>query len=130
LRDVGEDARRGRVYLPAEDLQCFGLCADDILAGVRNEHFCALMQFEIARTRRLYAESWPGIALLPRDSRLAIGAAASVYRGILDKIIANGYDVYQKRAHLTGIEKLLRLPATWRAVRQLERQAVHLAEDI
>lgn len=128
LRDVGEDARRGRVYLPAEDLQRFGLSAEDILAGVQHEPFRALMRFEIGRTRRLYAESWPGIALLPRDSRLAIGAAANVYRAILDKIIANGYDVYQKRAHLTGIEKLLLLPATWRAVRQLERQRARLSD--
>lgn len=123
LRDVGEDVRRGRVYLPQEDLERFGLTDEDILAGVHDERFQALIQFEIERTRRLYAESWPGIVLLPADSRLAIGAAAHVYRGILDKVVANGYDVYNKRAYLTLREKFLMLPRIWRAVRQLERLA-------
>ncbi len=119
LRDVGEDAQRGRVYLPAEDLRRFGLTADDILSKAHDERFRALMQFEIARTHRLYAESWPGIALLSADSRLSVGAAARTYRGILDKIVANNYDVYTRRAFLTRTEKLLLLPGLWRAVRQL-----------
>lgn len=113
LRDVGEDARRGRVYLPLEDLARFGLTADDILAGVYDERFRALMRFEIERTRRLYAESWPGIALLPPQTRLAIGAAARVYCGILDKLERNDYDAYTRRAYLTLGEKLLRLPRIW-----------------
>jgi phytoene synthase len=86
---------------------------------VQDERFRALMQFEIARTHRLYAESWPGIALLSADSRLSVGAAARTYRGILDKIVANNYDVYTRRAFLTRTEKLLLLPGLWRAVRQL-----------
>lgn len=121
LRDIGEDAGRGRVYLPLEDLERFGLSADDILHGVQDERFQALMRFEIERTRQLYAESWPGIALLPPDSRLAIAAAARVYRGILDKIEANNYDVYTKRAHLKRREKLLMLPRIWFAVQRLSR---------
>jgi phytoene synthase len=122
LRDVGEDARRGRVYLPEEDLHRFGLQPDDILAGKRDHRFRALMNFEIARTRQLYAESWPGIIMLAPDSRLGVGAAAWVYRGILDKVIAHDYDVYCQRAHLTTFEKLLMLPAIWRAVRRLHSQ--------
>lgn len=123
LRDVGEDARRGRVYLPQEDLERFGLCGDDILAGVQDTRFQALMQAQIARTRQLYAESWAGIVLLPPECRLAVGAAAGVYRGILDKVVANRYDVYSKRAHLTFREKLALLPGIWRNVRRLERTA-------
>lgn len=123
LRDVGEDARRGRVYLPLEDLERFGLSADDILAGVRDERFVALMRFQIDRAHRFYEESWAGIALLPPDSRLSIGAAARVYRGILDKIPANGYDVYNRRAFLTLREKFVMLPRIWRDVRRLGRQA-------
>jgi 15-cis-phytoene synthase len=122
LRDVGEDARRGRVYLPLEDLKRFGLSADDILAGVHDERFVALMRFEIARTHRLYEESWPGIALLSRDSRMAVGVAAQVYRGILDKIVMNQYDVFHRRAHLSLSEKFRRLPRIWAAVRRLGRQ--------
>ncbi len=130
LRDVGEDARRGRVYLPQEDLERFGLSAEDILAGCQDERVVALLKFEIDRARRLYAESWDGIALLPPDSRLAVGAAAWIYRGILDKIIANRYDVYTKRAHVPLREKLWAIPAIWRAIRRLERQRTGTAQTI
>lgn len=119
LRDVGEDARRGRVYLPQEDLERFGLTADDILAGVFDDRFKALMRFEVARAHRLYDESWAGIALLPADSRFAIGAASRVYRGILDKLATNGYDAYNRRAYLTTREKLARLPRIWLDTRRL-----------
>lgn len=119
LRDVGEDARRGRVYLPHEDLARFGLHADDILAGVYDERFKALMRFQIARAHSLYDESWPGIGLLPPDSRFAVAAAARVYRGILDKLEANDYDAYTRRAHLTLREKVGRLPKLWWQVRKL-----------
>lgn len=113
LRDVGEDASRGRVYLPQEDLERFDLSADDILAGVYDERFRAMMRFQVERAHRLYAESWPGIALLPPDSRFAVAAAARLYRGILDKLVANDYDAYTRRAHLKLHDKLLRLPRLW-----------------
>jgi len=113
LRDVGEDAKRGRVYLPQEDLERFGLTAEDILTGVYDERFCSLMRFEVDRTYRLYAESWPGISLLAPDSRLAVAAAARIYAGILDKLVANDYDSHTKRAYLTLREKLARLPQLW-----------------
>ncbi|MBC8075037.1 MAG: squalene/phytoene synthase family protein [Chloroflexales bacterium] len=119
LRDIGEDARRGRIYLPQEDLARFGLNDDDILAERVDARFQALMRFEIARARQLYAESWPGVALLASDSRLAIGAASHVYGRILDKIAANNYDVFRLRAHLSTAEKLALLPGLWRKVRKL-----------
>jgi phytoene synthase len=106
LRDVGEDARRGRVYLPQEDLERFGLTDQDILDGRCDTAFRALMQFEIERAHRLYEESWPGIALLSEDSHLAVGAASAIYRAILDKIGQNCYDVYTRRAHVSSLEKL------------------------
>jgi 15-cis-phytoene synthase len=119
LRDVGEDARRGRVYLPQEDLARFDLSADDILAGVYDQRFKALMRFQVARAHRLYDESWPGIALLPPENRFAIGAASRVYRGILDKLVANDYDAYTRRAHLTMREKLTQMPRIWLDTRRL-----------
>jgi 15-cis-phytoene synthase len=121
LRDVGEDANRGRVYLPQDDIEHFGLSPDDILQGRRDERFRALMQFEIARAHRLYDESWYGIALLPPEVRLGVGAAARVYRGILDKVVSNDYDVFNRRAYLTRTEKLLLLPRIWRDVRRVGR---------
>lgn len=121
LRDVGEDARRGRVYLPEEDLHRFGLRAEDILGQVYDERFRSLMQFQIARAHQLYDESWYGVALLPVESRLGVGVASRVYRGILDKIVENNFDSYHYRAHLTISEKLKLLPAIWRSVWQLGR---------
>jgi phytoene synthase len=116
LRDVGEDAQRGRVYLPREDLERFGLCADDILNGRCDASFRALMRFEIERAHCLYEAAWPGIALLNPDGRLAIAAAAEIYRGILGKIHQNDYNVYQRRAYVPLAHKLLLL---WRARRRL-----------
>jgi phytoene synthase len=110
LRDVGEDAARGRVYLPQSDLARFGLRADDILHGVHDERFIALMKFEIARARELYEAALPGIALLSPAARPAVGAAALLYRAILDKIESIGYRVHAQRASTSGIGKLFMLP--------------------
>ncbi|HUS14600.1 MAG TPA: squalene/phytoene synthase family protein [Chloroflexia bacterium] len=118
LRDVGEDARQGRIYLPLADLARFGYTPQELLDGCVNDRFVALMQFEIARARALYAQAWPGIALLAPDSRLAVGAAASVYRAILTRIEANGYDVFTRRARVPHAEKIAMLPRVWWEVRQ------------
>lgn len=111
LRDIGEDAQRGRVYLPEEDLKAFGLTSADILRGVYDERFIALMKFEIQRARRLYAESLPGISLLSSAARPAVGAAALLYKAILDVIETNAYQVHTHRAHTTGGRKIAMLPA-------------------
>lgn len=121
LRDIGEDFRQGRVYLPQEDLARFDYTEDDLAAGVIDERFRRLIDFEIVRAKKLYVEAWDGIKLLSPDGRLAIAAAAELYRGILDKIILNQYDVFQKRAHLSKAEKLRRLPGLWWNVRKMER---------
>ena len=71
------------------------------------------MRFQIDRTRTLYAEALPGIALLNPDGRFAIGAAAGLYRGILDDIEAHDYDVFRRRAHVSTMRKLVKLPGIW-----------------
>jgi len=124
LRDVGEDTKRNRVYLPAEDLTRFGLTAEDIMAGTKDARFQNLMRFEIERNQRFYQESWPGIALLPSDSRLAVGAASFFYRTILGKITTIDYDVFQQRAHLTLSEKLCLIPRIWWDVDRLKTQGI------
>ncbi len=106
LRDVGEDARMGRIYLPAEDLRRFGVDESAILAGIVDERFVALMQFEIERVRAMYHEAQPGIALLAPRSRYTVRLALSLYRGILDRIEANGYDVFTRRAFVPFRAKL------------------------
>jgi phytoene synthase len=121
LRDVGEDAARGRIYLPQEDLERFGVAEAEILSGVRTDRFRALMRWEIARAEALYQASWPGIALLHRDGQMAVAAAALLYRAILPKIIANDYDVWNKRAFVSPREKLQALPRIWLQLAALRR---------
>lgn len=106
LRDVGEDARRGRIYLPGEELARFGYAEADLFAGVVDERFVALMRFQIERARRLYHEAEPGIARLEPESRFTVRLALHLYRGILAAIEANDYDVFTKRAHVPLQRKL------------------------
>lgn len=101
LRDVEEDLRRGRVYLPQEDLRRFGA---DPARGVVDEPWRELMAFEIERNRALYRQAWEGVGLLPGASARCVGTAHRLYAQILDLIEANDYDVFSGR---------LRLP-TWR----------------
>jgi 15-cis-phytoene synthase len=110
LRDVGEDAAMGRVYFPEEDLRRFQLARQDILNRTGDQRFVALMKFEIQRARRLYEEALPGIGLLSPAARPAVGAAALLYRAILDQVEAIQYRVFEERAHTSGKHKLLMLP--------------------
>jgi phytoene synthase len=113
LRDVDEDWRAGRVYLPQEELAFFGVIEDDLNRGRVNESWRAFMRFQIARNRQLYKEAWPGIALLDKDGRFAVAAAAELYRGILDDIEAHDYDVFHRRAYVSAWDKLRKLLALW-----------------
>lgn len=117
LRDVAEDWTRGRLYLPQDELASFGLDESDIKAGVEEGRVTgrwrAFMRFQIERSRRLFADARPGIALLDPSGRFAIAAAADLYRGILDDIERHDYDVFSRRAHLTKWGKIRRLPAIW-----------------
>ena len=113
LRDVGEDWRRGRVYLPQDELSAFGLSDADIEAGEVSAKWRQFMQFQIERNRRLYDQSMAGVALLNADGRFAIQAAAELYRGILDEIERNDYDVFRRRASVSKMGKLKRLPGIW-----------------
>ncbi len=113
LRDIGEDWRAGRLYLPQEELEQFGLREADIAAEVKDERWQAFMDFQIARNRRLYEEAQTGIAMLNADGRFAIGTAAGLYRAILDDIEARQGNVFHYRAHVSTASKLWRLPRIW-----------------
>ena len=103
LRDVGEDARRGRCYLPAADLAQFGLSRELVLGGSigADPRWQAFMAFEIARARALYAQAMPGINLLSEDSRRCAIACAVGYAAILDAIERQQYDTFRSRARLS-----------------------------
>jgi phytoene synthase len=120
LRDVGEDLSRGRIYLPQEDLRRFDYSESDLRAGIIDERFCALMRFQIERTQKIYETSWNGIGYLKQEGRLAVGAAIALYRQILDRIVQNGFDVFTRRAHLSLVGKLSRIPAIYLRVRKLK----------
>jgi len=113
LRDVGEDWRKGRLYLPQDELSLYGIREADLSAGRVTDAWRLFMKFQIERTRKLYEEAWPGVKMLSREGQLAIGAASIFYRGILEVIEANDYDVFNKRASSSAWGKIRRLPALW-----------------
>jgi 15-cis-phytoene synthase len=113
LRDIGEDARRGRVYLPTEELAAFGYTRAELERGERTPMFYALMRFQIARAEEYYQRGLRGVALLDADARLAIALCGVLYRAILRRIQRNGYDVFSRRAHISTAGKLAILPNVW-----------------
>jgi 15-cis-phytoene synthase len=119
LRDVGEDARRGRVYLSLSDLAAHGLTAADIYRGVHDDRFKGLMKFEIERARSYYSQALPGIAMLSRSARPAVGAAALLYRAILNEIEAIDYRVHNQRAFTSIWRKVQMLPGILLTVMRL-----------
>ncbi len=112
LRDVGEDARRGRIYLPLEDLALFDYTEADLMNGVIDDRWRSLMKFEIQRARKFYQEAEKGISQLSSDARWPVWAAQVLYSKILNVIERNGYDVFNKRAYVPTLEKLMCLPGT------------------
>jgi phytoene synthase len=118
LRDVAEDLRRGRVYLPLEDLDKFGVSRADLAPGPTPPAVRDLLSFEIARTRDLYAAAEPGIALLHPSSRDCIRTAFRLYGGILDAIEAADLQVLDRRVAVPLPRRLaVALPAYVRARR-------------
>jgi phytoene synthase len=105
LRDVREDAGLGRVYLPLEDLASFGVTLGDLKESRRTAAFEGLMEFEIARARRFYAESAPLIGMVHKDSRGSLRALIAIYSGLLERIAESPSDVLRRRISLPAVEK-------------------------
>jgi phytoene synthase len=106
IRDVGEDARKGRIYLPVNELQQFNVTAADILNSRHSENFEKLMKFQADRAQAMYDEAF---ALLPKADRRAQRPGlimAAIYRAILDEIERDGFHVLNQRISLTPIRKL------------------------
>jgi phytoene synthase len=115
-RDVGEDARRGRIYLPQEDLAKFGVTPSSILRAEYSPPFADLMAFEFGRARDWYAKA---IAQLPDEDRKAQRAGlvmAAIYRTLLDEIARDGYHVLDRKTSLTPVRKLW---IAWTTARKL-----------
>jgi 15-cis-phytoene synthase len=120
LRDVVEDLELGRVYLPQQDLQRFGV---DLQARRVTPEWKAFMSFQIARNREIYALADTGIPMLPGRSARCVAAARVLYSQILDRIEAAGYDVFSRRVRVPTWRKATTagrvvLAGPGRAVRQ------------
>ena len=113
LRDVGEDRGRGRIYLPQEDLERFGYSEEDLMAGRLNDAWRALMAFQLERAREWFARSEAGIRWLSADARWPVWTSLRLYRGILDVIEQLDYDVFQNRAYVGRLGKMLELPCSY-----------------
>jgi phytoene synthase len=119
IRDVGDDARRGRIYLPVNELQQFGVKASDILLRTKpwgySERFTALMTFQAERAHRLYDEA---LALLPEADRITQKPGlmmANIYRALLVEIERENFQVLHQRIALTPLRKLwIAMKTNWR----------------
>lgn len=117
LRDIGEDLRMDRVYLPQEDLRAHGVTEEMLAGGRVTPAIRALIQCEISRARALYADADPGILMIPDDgSRFSTQLMRTLYSRILDAIEKNAYDVFSQRAHVRfGMKLRLAVPLMFRS---------------
>ncbi|KAM0837303.1 hypothetical protein ACQ4PT_061746 [Festuca glaucescens] len=113
LRDVGEDASRGRIYLPQDELAMAGISEADIFAGRVTNDWRTFMKGQIARARAYFSQAEQGAAELNQESRWPVWASLLLYRQILDDIEANDYDNFTKRAYVPKAKKLAALPKAY-----------------
>nr|ABR16280.1 unknown [Picea sitchensis] len=113
LRDVGEDSRRGRIYLPQDELARSGLSDEDIFSGKVTDKWRSFMKGQIRRARKFFDEAEKGVTELDKASRWPVWASLILYRQILDAIEANDYDNFTKRAYVGKVKKLLTLPVAY-----------------
>ncbi len=112
IRDVGEDARRGRVYLPQDELARFGVPVADLMHARESDAFRALMAFQVDRAKAWYAKALAQLPDVDRRPQRPGLAMAAIYRTLLDEIARDGYHVLDRRTSLTPLRKLW---IAWRA---------------
>jgi len=113
IRDVGEDARRGRIYLPLGELALFGVHTNDILDNKESEGFQKLMQFQIDRAQRYYQRALEQLPAADRKAQRTGLIMAAIYRATLEEIIASDCHVLKERVSLTPLRKLWLAWKTW-----------------
>jgi 15-cis-phytoene synthase len=106
IRDVKEDAAMGRVYLPEEDLNKFGITAEELRGSPDPARLRALLEFEADRAREYYKSGHELIPLIDEDAQPGLWVLVTIYQKLLEKIAAHQYDVFTKRVSLTVPEKL------------------------
>ena len=113
MRDVKEDAERGRVYFPAEELAAHGLTDADILRGEYDERFAALMKQQGERAHVYFRSGKRLLPLLDLRSRMCVNVLQGVYAEILQRIETRNYDVLSERVSLSGREKMTAIAKLW-----------------
>ncbi|MGA8864679.1 MAG: presqualene diphosphate synthase HpnD [Gallionella sp.] len=113
IRDVGEDARRNRIYLPMDELQQFGVTAAEILNAKETENFQKLMGFQVERAQRYYRQALEHLPAADRKSQRTGLMMAAIYRATLDEVVATGCHVLKERVSLTPLRKFWLAWKTW-----------------
>lgn len=121
LRDIREDYDgRGRIYIPQEDMEMFGVSDQDIREHAMTPGFIALLRFEIDRARALYAAAESGIDELAPEGRFAVRLASRLYAAILTKIEHAQYDIFRSRVKTTWVEKLILTYSVWKTTKNTQ----------
>ena len=113
IRDVGEDARRGRIYIPMDELKQFNVPAADILNGVYSDNFVALMEFQAQRAEAYYASAFAQLPQQDRKTQRPGLIMAAIYRTLLDEIRREKFQVLHQRISLTPVRKIWIAWKTW-----------------
>ena len=124
LRDLGTDARRGRIYLPLEDLARFGVAEADVLAGRRSPAMLSLLEFEASRAKSFYDSAERALDPGDRRSLLSAEVMRRIYRVLLDEIERSGFDVFDRRITLSRPRRAMIAARAWaRTVLPADRRA-------
>lgn len=113
IRDIGEDARRGRIYIPADELKQFNVPAADILNGKYSDNFTALMHFQVERAEKYYEQALAHLPAIDRKAQRPGLIMAAIYRTVLDEIKRENYQVLHQRISLTPVRKIWIAWKTW-----------------
>ncbi len=113
IRDIGEDARRGRIYIPVDELQQFNVTAKDILDGKYSDNFTALMQFQYERAQKYYEQAFAQLPAIDRKNQRPGLIMAAIYRTLLAEIKDENFRVLHQRISLPPMRKLWLAAKTW-----------------
>jgi len=117
IRDLSEDAARGRIYLPLEDLARFGVTEDEILHGADNLELRSLLESEVERARSFYAQAEQALAVEDRAAMICAEAMRSIYRALLEQIASKDCGVIGRRLAISTPRKLYLVGRTWAGTR-------------
>jgi phytoene synthase len=113
IRDVKEDAERGRIYIPLDEMARFNYTEQDLMAGVVDDRFRDLMALQAERARGYFESGTRLVPLLSAEARACTSVLAALYSTILDRIEDSGFDVFKRRVGLSAFEKLMMMARLW-----------------